>query len=118
LSFFAPFSEFLMVCVVVFGSFFEPVSVVPVNFGVGSGEVLELESGRRVIIVFFLFCGVRRKSRVSVSLSDEVIEEVERRRGLVKRSTYFESLIRRALELEPEEGACARGKGTRRRTCR
>jgi len=77
-----------------------------------------LESGRRVIIVFFLFCGVRRKSRVSVSLSDEVIEEVERRRGLAKRSTYFESLIRRALEMEAEEDAYVRGKGTRRRSCR
>jgi len=31
-----------------------------------------------------------RKSRISVSLSDEVIEEVGRRRGLVKRSTYCE----------------------------
>jgi len=75
---------------------------------------LELESGRGVITVFFLFCGVRRKSRVSVSLSDEVIEEVERRRGLVKRSTYYESLIRRALELEPEENVYM--KGVKRRT--
>ncbi len=61
-----------------------------------------MESGRGVITVFFLFCGVRRRSGVSVSLSVEVIEEVERRRELVKRSTCFESLIRRALGLEPE----------------
>jgi len=46
---------------------------------------------------------MRRKSRISVSLSDDVIKEVERRRGLVKRSTYYESLIRKALDMEPEE---------------
>ena len=43
-----------------------------------------------------------RKSRISVSLSDEVIEEVGRR-GLVKRSTYCESLLRKTLGMEPEE---------------
>jgi len=31
-----------------------------------------------------------RKSRISVSLSNEVIEEVGRSKGLVKRSTYYE----------------------------
>jgi metal-responsive CopG/Arc/MetJ family transcriptional regulator len=48
---------------------------------------------------------MRRKSRISISLSDEVVEEVERRRGLVKRSTFYESLIRKALDLEPEGSA-------------
>jgi hypothetical protein len=38
---------------------------------------------------YFLFSPVLRiKGRISISLSDEVIEEVERRRALVKRSTY------------------------------
>lgn len=36
--------------------------------------------------------------------------------GLVKRSTYYESLIRRALELDPEEDVYMRGKGIKRRT--
>jgi Arc/MetJ family transcription regulator len=57
-----------------------------------------------------------RKSRVSVSLSDEVIEEVERRRGLVKRSTYYESLIRSALGMEPEENIHVRRRGIERGT--
>jgi hypothetical protein len=42
-----------------------------------------------------------------------IIEEVERRRGLAKRSTCFESLIRRALD--PEGDAYVRGKGMGRR---
>jgi metal-responsive CopG/Arc/MetJ family transcriptional regulator len=45
---------------------------------------------------------MRRKSRITISLSDEVVEEVKRMRGLVKRSTCYESLIRRMLNLEPE----------------
>ena len=46
---------------------------------------------------------IRRKSRISVSLSDDIIEEVERRRGLVKRSTYYDSLPYH-LQLLYEEG--------------
>jgi hypothetical protein len=50
-----------------------------------------LESGKGDIFEGFLLSyHVRRGSRISVSLSDEVIEEVEMRRGLVKRSTYYE----------------------------
>jgi Arc/MetJ family transcription regulator len=52
---------------------------------------------------FPLLLYMSRKSRISVSLSNEVIEEVGRRRVLVKRSTYYESLIRSALGMEPEE---------------
>jgi Arc/MetJ family transcription regulator len=59
---------------------------------------------------------MRRKSRVSVSLSDEVIEEVERRRGLVKRSTYYESLLRKTLGMEPEENMHVRRRGIERWT--
>jgi len=62
------------------------------------------KSGRGDIFWFFIFLyGMRRKIRISISLNDEVIEEVERRKGLVKRSTYYESLIRKALDMEPEE---------------
>ena len=50
-----------------------------------------------------LFITIRCKSRVSVSLSDDVIEEVERRRCLVKRSTCYDSLPYR-LQLLYEEG--------------
>ena len=66
--------------------------------GVGIGN-------RGYFLVFPLLFGMRRKSRISISLSDEVVEEVERRRGLVKRSTFYESLIRKALDLEPEASA-------------
>jgi metal-responsive CopG/Arc/MetJ family transcriptional regulator len=57
---------------------------------------------------------MRRRSRISVSLSDDVIEEVGRR-GFVKRSTYCESLIRSALGMEPEENAHAGRRRTERR---
>jgi hypothetical protein len=50
-----------------------------------------------------LFITIRRKSRISVSLSDDIIEEVERRRGLVKRSICYNSLPYR-LQLLYEEG--------------
>jgi len=40
---------------------------------------------------------MRRKSRVSLSLSDEIISEIEERRGLVSRSRFVEYLIRRGL---------------------
>ena len=56
-----------------------------------------------------------RGSRISVSLSDDVIEEVERRRGLIKRSTYYESLIRSALGMELEENIHIRRRGIERR---
>jgi len=62
-----------------------------------------------------LYYYMRRKSRVSVSLSDDVIEEVERRRGLVKRSTYCESLIRSTLGMEPEENMHVGRRGIERR---
>ena len=52
---------------------------------------------------FPLLLYMSRKSRISVSLSNEVIEEVGRSKGLVKRSTYCESLIRSARGMEPEE---------------
>ncbi len=54
LSVVAPFSVSLVVCVFVIGSFFESVSVVPVNSGVCRGEVSALESGGGVI-AFSLF---------------------------------------------------------------
>jgi Arc/MetJ family transcription regulator len=61
-----------------------------------------LQSGKGDIFEGFLLSYyMRRKSQINVSLSDEVIEEVEKRRGLVKRSTYCESLIRSALGMEP-----------------
>jgi len=43
------------------------------------------------------------KIRVSYSLSKEVVSEIENRRGLVKKSTYVEDLLRKALELESKE---------------
>jgi len=51
---------------------------------------------------------------IGVSLSDDIIEEVERRRGLVKRSTYYESLIRKALSMRPEESPSTTRKMQRR----
>lgn len=57
-----------------------------------------------------------RKSGIGISLSYVVIEEVGRRRGLVKRSTYYESLIMKALELEPEENVYMKSKRMERRT--
>ena len=56
-----------------------------------------------------------RKSQINVSLSDDVIEEVEGRRGLVKRSTYCESLIMSALGMEPEENIHVRRRWIERR---
>jgi metal-responsive CopG/Arc/MetJ family transcriptional regulator len=41
---------------------------------------------------------VKTRTRLSVSLSDQLIKEIDRRRGLIKRSTYVEHLIRRGLE--------------------
>ena len=40
---------------------------------------------------------VKTRTRLSVSLSDQLIKEIDRRRGLAKRSTYIEHLIRKAL---------------------
>ena len=42
------------------------------------------------------------KTRVSYSLSEEVVAEIEDRRGLVKKSTYVEDLLRKALGLDEE----------------
>ena len=58
---------------------------------------------------------MRRRSRISVSLSDDIIEEVGRR-GLVKRSTYYESLLRKTLGMEPEENMHVRRRGIERWT--
>ena len=74
--------------------------------GSGKGDIFE---------AFLVLYHMRRKSRVSVSLSDDVIEEVERRRGLVKRSTYCESLIRSALGMESEENIHVRRRWIKRR---
>jgi len=41
---------------------------------------------------------MKNKSALNVSLSNELIEDLERRRGLVKMSNYVEMLIRRGLE--------------------
>jgi len=65
---------------------------------------------------FPLLLYMSRKSRISVSLSNEVIEEVGRRRGLVKRSTYCESLLRKTLGMEPEENMHVGRIRTERRT--
>jgi len=48
------------------------------------------------------------KIRVSYSLSREIVSEIEDRRGLVKKSTYVEDLLRKALGLETEEQAPSR----------
>jgi len=45
---------------------------------------------------FNLFMLMKHRSRISVSLSEELIEK---NRGLIKRSTYVEMLIRRGMEL-------------------
>jgi len=51
--------------------------------------------GRRMFGGFFYFFSMRRESRIGISLSGEVTVEVERKWGLTKRSTYYESLIRK-----------------------
>ena len=43
------------------------------------------------------------KTRVSYSLSKEVVSEIENRRGLAKKSTYVEDLLRKQLGLDTEE---------------
>jgi hypothetical protein len=53
---------------------------------------------------------MKRKSALNVSLSIELIEDLERRRGLVKMSNYVEHLIRRGLKEEKEPD----GKGVNR----
>ena len=47
--------------------------------------------------IFIEYLDMRRKSRVSISLSDEIISEIEERRGLISRSKFVEYLIRRGL---------------------
>ena len=42
------------------------------------------------------------KSRTSYSLSDELIDEIENRRGLTKKSTFVEYHLRKSLGLETE----------------
>jgi metal-responsive CopG/Arc/MetJ family transcriptional regulator len=41
---------------------------------------------------------VKTRTRLSVSLSDELIKEIDERRGLAKRSNYIEYLIRKGLK--------------------
>ena len=45
---------------------------------------------------------MRRRSRVSLSLSDDLISEIEERRGLISRSRFVEYLIHRGLEKAKE----------------
>jgi len=68
-SFFAPFRESFIVCVVVFGSFFEPVSVFTVSSGVCPGSVPELESGEGA-------SSLSEEERSGPSLSGGLIEGV------------------------------------------
>jgi Arc/MetJ family transcription regulator len=76
-----------------------------------------LQSGKGDIFEGFLVLyHMRCKSRISVSLSNEIIEEVGRRRGLVKRSSYYESLLRKTLGMEPEENMHVGRIRTERRT--
>ena len=42
------------------------------------------------------------RSRISVSLSDELIELIDKKRGLIKRSTYVEMLIRKGLVMKED----------------
>jgi len=69
---------------------------------------------RRYYVVFPVSSGLRHKSRIIISLNDEVTDDVERSRGLVKCSTYSKSLIRKALEMEPEENPLTTMKKRRR----
>lgn len=48
---------------------------------------------------------IMMKIRISITLSDELIEKIERRRGLVKRSSYIEHLIERGFETQNGERA-------------
>ena len=41
---------------------------------------------------------MKKKSRISISLSDELINEIEEKRGFIKRLNYIEFLIRRGLK--------------------
>ncbi len=42
---------------------------------------------------------MERRGRLSISVSETVIEEIERRRGIIKRSNYVEDLLRTMLGL-------------------
>ena len=46
---------------------------------------------------------MRFKRSISFSLSNELISELENRRGLVKKSNFVEHYLRRALGLKNEE---------------
>jgi len=48
---------------------------------------------------------VKTRARLSVSLSDQLIQEIDRRRGLAKRSTFVEHLIRIGLDTVTEREA-------------
>jgi hypothetical protein len=45
---------------------------------------------------------MKRKSALNVSLSCDLIEDLERKRGLIKMSNYVEHLIRIGLKEEKE----------------
>ena len=46
---------------------------------------------------------IMMKIRISITLSDELIEKIDRSRGLVKRSSYIEHLIKRGFEAQNGE---------------
>jgi len=43
------------------------------------------------------------KTRVSVSISDHLVQEIDARRGLAKRSNYVEHLMMKGLEAIADE---------------
>jgi metal-responsive CopG/Arc/MetJ family transcriptional regulator len=38
------------------------------------------------------------KKQLSITIDSELIEEIDKKRGMIKRSTFIEELIRRALK--------------------
>ena len=46
---------------------------------------------------------IMMKIRISITLSDEFIKKIDRRRGLAKRSSYIEHLIERGFETQKGE---------------
>ena len=46
---------------------------------------------------------IMMKIRISITLSDELIKKIDRRRGLAKRSSYIEHLIERGFETQKGE---------------
>ena len=46
----------------------------------------------------------RRKASVTLSIDEELLREIDSRRGLAKRSTFVEDLIRRGLSVQEGGG--------------